>query len=427
MKKIWEDGDKINFRELREIQLKRLKATLRRAWRVPAIRRKWTEVGFKPENLKTLEDLEKIPFMSKEDFTRNFPFGLLAVPLEKIVRLHMSSGTTGDPKVVAYTAKDIEVWANLMARGMACIGITSKDILVNTSNHNVFTGGLGIIQGAELLGATAVPLGPVGSERTLELIMKLKATVIHAIPSFGLKLAETAKESGIRAEDLPLRIGIFGAEPWSEQARKRIEDALGLTAYDNYGLSELCGPGVAIECPIRNGLHIWSDYFIPEIIDPKTGEVLEDDEKGELVLTALWKEAIPIVRYRTGDLCSITHEACECGRIHPRISRITGRTDDMLIIKGVSIFPSQIEDILMRFDEITDNFQIVIAKSSALTGMKVKVEVKDEFWNKKEEIAKKIAKRFREVLLLGVNVECVREKMLPRSKGKARRVVYIET
>ena len=414
----------LDAERLKHLQLERLKWSLRQAWMVPHLRRKWAEAGVSPDSLKTLEDLRRFPFTTIEDFRTNFPYGMLAVPLSKVVRLHMSSGTTGDPKVVAYTARDIEVWSRLMARGLACIGVDAGDILVNTANHNVFTGGLGILQGAEMLGATAVPLGPVGSERTLELLSKLGVTVIHAIPSFGLRLAEAARSMGIDpSEELKLRIGLFGAEPWSEQARRRIEESLGLTAYDNYGLSELCGPGVAIECAERDGLHVWSDYFIPEVVDPETGEPLEDGEEGELVLTALWKEAMPVIRYRTGDLCKITHEPCECGMVHPRISRIKGRVDDMIIIKGVNVFPSQIESVVMEFPEFTDNFQIVLSKEGPYDTMTVVVEVRREAWDRRDELKRRLEKRLRDVVLLRIGVECVEEGSLPRPKGKARRVV----
>ncbi len=410
--------------ELRRVQLRRLKWSLRQAWKVPYIRRKWKEAGVSPESLRTLEDLRKFPFTTVHDIRRNFPFGLLAVPPSRVTRIHMSSGTTGDPKVMAYTARDVEVWSRLMARGLALIGVTEKDILVNTSNHNVFTGGLGILQGAEMLGAAAIPLGPVGSERTLELISKLGATAIHAIPSFGLRLAETARKLGVDTDvDLHLRIGVFGAEPWSEGARRRIEEGLGLTAYDNYGLTELCGPGVAIECMERDGLHVWSDYFIPEVVDRETGEPLGDGEEGELVLTALWREAIPMIRYRTGDLCSMTHEPCGCGLAHPRISRIKGRVDDMLIVKGVNVFPSQIESVVMEFGEVTDNFQIEVWRRGPYKELTVRVEVRDEFWERRGEIKRRMEERLRAVTFLGMEVECVREGIIPRTAGKARRVV----
>lgn len=421
---VWSRGERIGLDELERLQLKRLKWSLRQALRVPAIRRKWEDCGVRVESIQALEDIEKLPFMTMEDFWGNFPFGLLAVSLDEVVRLHMSSGTTGDPKVVAYTARDLEVWSILMARGLASAGVTRGDIFVNTSNHNVFTGGLGILQGAEMIGATAVPLGPVGSERTLELLKKLRATAFHAIPSFGLRLAETARKLGMTpGEDMFLRIGVFGAEPWSEQSRRRIEEGLGIVAFDNYGLSELCGPGVAIECGCREGLHVWSDYFLPEVVDPKSGETLGDGEEGELVLTALWKEALPVIRFRTGDQCSITHEPCECGRIHPRISRIKGRVDDMLIVKGTNVFPSQIEDVVMGFPEVTDNFQIILWKKGLIDELTVKVEVRNEFWGRREEIRRKIEKRLRDVTFLRIGVRCVQEGALPRTEGKAKRVI----
>jgi len=422
--KPWHKGERMSLDELRRLQLKRLRWSLRWATRVSFIRKKWRETEVDVEEIKTLEDLEKLPFMTMKDFIDNFPFGLLAVPLEDVVRLHMSSGTTGNPKVVAYTAKDLKVWTLLMARSLACVGLTRRDVFVNTSNHNIFTGGLGIIQGAEMIGATTIPLGPVGSERTIELLRELKATALHAIPSFGLRLAEVAKKLGIIPEkDLFLRVGVFGAEPWSEQTRRRIEDGLGVTAFDNYGLSELCGPGVAVECEYRNGLHVWSDYFVPEVIDPSSGERVGDGEEGELVLTALWKEAIPIVRFRTGDLCSITYEPCECGRVHPRISRIRGRRDDMLIIRGTNVFPSQIEEVVMSFPETTDSFQAIIWKEGPMDEIVVKVEIRDENWRQREEIKRKIERKLRDLTFLRMTVECVKENTLPRPTGKARRII----
>ncbi|MHA2061440.1 MAG: phenylacetate--CoA ligase family protein, partial [Candidatus Sifarchaeia archaeon] len=373
---------------------------------------------------QTLNDLKKLPYMTKEDFRKAFPYGLLGVPMEKVVRIHATSGTTGTPSTAFYTERDIDIWTELIARNLTCIGVTAADRFQNTVSHGLFTGGMGYLQGAERVGAMVIPFGGGMTLKQLEFMRDFKVTSFHAIPSFGLKMAETAKKEGITGE-LFLRLGMLGAENWSEGTRKKIEESLQIDAYDNYGLTELVGPGVSCECPEKNGMHVWEDHFLFEIIDPETDEQLGENEAGELVLTALTKEAFPAIRFRTRDLTSLLDgEVCGCGRTHQRISRIKGRIDDGFIIRGVNIFPKQIEEVIMHFPEIGYNYYIKLWTKGVMDEITVYAETNN--YNDPEariKLQQDINKALYETVRIRVNVELVEEDGIPRQEGKAKRLL----
>ncbi len=430
--KYWQKEEILSRRELEEIQLKRLKWVVRHVYdNVPFYRRKFKERGIHPDDVRSLNDVSKLPFTTKEDLRENYPFGLFAVPKEEIVRIHTSSGTTGKPKVVGYTANDLENWINLCARCLYMAGIRKKDVFQNMVSYTLFTGGLGFHYAAERIGAMVVPSGTGNTRRQIEFMIDFGTTAIHCTPSYALHIKEVAESMDIDPSDLGLRIGCFGAEPWSESLRKKLEDSFGLKAFDSYGLSEMNGPGVAFECEEQNGLHIWIDHYLIEIVDPKTGEVLGEGEKGELVLTPLTKEALPLIRYRTGDVTFVMDDGCSCGRTHPKIHRILGRTDDMMIVRGINVFPSQIEHVLMKIPEVGDNYQIVLTKRGALDEMTVRVEIKDEFFTGElsdlERIKSKIEKALKEEIGIRVNVELVEKGTLERFEGKAKRILDLRT
>ena len=414
--------------QIRQIQARKIKKIINYAYRnVPVIRRKFKDAGISPEAIKTVDDVAKVPFTTKEDFARNYPFGLMAVKPEKVVRIHASSGTTGKPKVVYYTKKDIETWTRLMARLYDCAGVTNKDIVQNMYGYGLFTGGLGFHYGAERIGAMVVPAATGNTKRQIMLMKDFGTTVIACTPSYALYLCEAVKAEGLDPKkDLRLRIGLFGAEPWSEEARKKIQETFGLLAIDCYGMSELYGPGVACECPEQNGLHVWGDEFYIETINPETGEVLEEGKEGELVITMLNREAMPILRYRTRDLGRVIWEECECGRAHPRIMRIKGRSDDMLIIGGVNVFPSQIEHVLLQIPELAEFYQIVVTHDK-LDRLNVQVELKPEVAQDKnynlEKLKSNIESDLLSVLSIHANVELMQPGTLPRTEGKAKRVL----
>ncbi len=418
------------LKELRELQLERLKATVKYCYEnVPFYRKKFKEAQLKPEDIKSLDDLAKIPFTVKDDLRDHYPYGILAKPLREVVRFHSSSGTTGIPTVVGYTKKDISTWAKIMARGLATAGVTSEDIVQVAYGYGLFTGGLGFHYGCEELGAATIPAGGgiTPTKRQIQILKDMKSTVLCCTPSYALYLAEEAKKEGLEPEkDFSLRIGIFGAEPWSEATRKKIEKALDLRAHDVYGLSEIWGPGVGMECEAREGLHVWADHFIMEVIDPESGEVLEPGEKGELVFTTLTREAMPLLRYRTRDISVVDEEPCECGRTHPRMLRVLGRSDDMLIIRGVNVFPSQVEHVLMRIPGIGDNYQIIVDRD-ILDVLKVKVEVTPEMFSDKlaelEALRRRVEEELAAVLNVSAKVELVEPGTIPRTPGKAQRVV----
>ena len=419
----------IDKKELKELQLKRLRETVQILYdKNPYFGKKLRQAKVKPSDIIKLDDLSKIPFTTKDDLRINYPTKLVNVGLDQVVRFHVSSGTTGDPTVVAYTESDIDRWSELNARCLAMMGVKRGDIIQIAYGYGLFTGGLGIHYGAERLGVSIIPSSVGNTKRQIKLIKDMHATVLACTPSYALYIAETAIQEGLEPKkDLNLRVGVFGAEPWSESVRKRLMDQLCPEPYDIYGLSELCGPGVAAECSYRNGLHVWADNFIPEVIDPKTGEVLEPGEEGELVFTTINKEAMPLLRYRTRDVSCMDFDTCPCGRTHPRILRIRGRSDDMLKIRGVNVFPSQIEYVLQKMDELGDQYQIVLTKLGPLDDLKVKVEVKpsavsDKPWEM-VGLKKRVEDEIRSVLNLNLEVDLVEPGSLPRSEGKAKRVL----
>ncbi|MFQ6051555.1 MAG: phenylacetate--CoA ligase family protein [Candidatus Hydrothermarchaeota archaeon] len=420
--------EKMRLEDIKNLQEERLKKVVKYCYqKIPMYRRKFKECGIDPDDIKGLNDLSKIPFTVKDDLRAHYPYGIQAVPLSEIVRFHASSGTTGKPTVVSYTRKDIETWSRLMARGLVTAGVTKEDILQISYGYGLFTGGLGFHYGAELLGCKIIPASAGGTKRQVTLMRDMGSTALACTPSYSLYLAEVAKEEGVDPKkDLKLRIGIFGAEPWSEAARKKIEDALNLTAIDVYGLSEIWGPGVAMECEEQRGLHVWGDHFIAEIIDPETGEILESGERGELVFTTLTREAVPLLRFRSRDISVIDEEECACGRYHPRMLRVQGRSDDMLIIRGVNVFPSQIEQVLMKIPGIGENYQIIVDKD-ILDRLLVKVEVTEETFSDKLDdlikFEKKVESELEDVLGVSTEVELVEPGSIPRSEGKAVRVI----
>jgi len=414
---------------LEALQLKRLRSVVERVWRtVPFYQESFRKVGVTPESIRHLEDIRRLPFTTKQDMRDSYPYGLFAAPMEEIVRIHASSGTTGKPTVVGYTRNDIDTWANLMARTLVTAGVHTRDIIHNAYGYGLFTGGLGVHYGAERLGASVIPISGGNTKRQLLIMQDFGSTVLTCTPSYSLFMAEEATAEGIDFSRLKLRVGIFGAEPWSEAMREEIEAKLHLTALDIYGLSEIMGPGVAQECVEgKNGLHIWEDHFLPEIIDPETGEPVPDGEKGELVITTITKEGIPLIRYRTRDITSLTREICRCGRTHARISRLSGRSDDMLIIRGVNVFPSQIESILVRIEGVEPHYLLIVDRKENLDTLEVQVEVDERIFSDEikvlQSLARRIEKEIKDMLGVTCTVRLVEPKTIQRSEGKAKRVI----
>ncbi len=411
--------------ELEALQLKRLKETIAQAKKGLFY---WDRLeDIEPEDIKSLDDIKKLPFTTKDDLRKNYPVGLLTEPVAKMVRLHVSSGTTGAPTAVLYTQKDLDTWADLMARCMYMVGIRSWDIFQNLSGYGLFTGGLGIHYGAERLGCLTIPAGAGNSKRQIKLMKDFRVTAIHIIPSYALHLATVFDEMGIDPKSLNLKIALIGAEPHTEEVRKRIEEIYNVKAYNSYGLSEMNGPGVAFECKEQNGMHIWEDAYLVEVIDPDTLEPVPDGEFGELVLTTLKREGMPLIRYRTRDITRILPGECPCKRVHKRIDRIKGRSDDMFILKGVNIYPMQVEKVLMSIPEVGQNYLIVLEREGHIDQMRVKVEIKDEFFVEDMRVLKalqdKIQKRLRQEILITPKVELVEHRSLPKSEGKAIRVI----
>ncbi|HEY8391530.1 MAG TPA: phenylacetate--CoA ligase [Capillibacterium sp.] len=426
---MWSPEYESMARERREaLQWKRLKAVVERVYqRVPFYRRKMEEAGITPADLQSLSDLKYLPFTTKDDLRENYPFGLFAADLDDVVRIHASSGTTGKMTVVGYTKNDLGVWAEVMARSITSAGGGRHDRIQVAYGYGLFTGGLGVHYGAELVGAMVVPTSGGNTKRQIMLMRDFGVTLLACTPSYALHMAEVAAEEGINLRDLPVKAGIFGAEPWSEPMRRRIEDQFGIKAYDIYGLSEIIGPGVAIECPEQNGLHIQEDHFLVEVIDPQTGHPLPEGEKGELVFTTLTKEAFPLIRYRTRDLSLLQTEPCACGRTTRRMHRILGRTDDMLIIRGVNVFPSQIETVLLENGEAAPHYQLVVDRVGNLDDLEVRIEVSEALFasevRKLEELSAKLRTRIESALGINVRVKLVEPKSIPRSEGKAVRVI----
>jgi phenylacetate-CoA ligase len=414
---------------LEALQLKRLQQVAQRVYHTVGFYHKsFDEAGISPDDIKTLDDLKKLPFTTKDDLRNNYPFGLFAVPMSNIVRLHASSGTTGKMTVVGYTKRDIETWSNLIARCFVSAGLTKNDIIHNAYGYGLFTGGLGVHYGAERLGASVIPMSGGSTKRQITILQDFGPTAICCTPSYALTLAETGEELGVDMRSLKLRVGIFGAEPWSEKMRDELEDKLNITAMNIYGLSEVIGPGVAMECiDGRNGLHIFEDHFIVETINPETGETLPPGTPGELVFTTLSKEAFPLIRYRTRDISRIITEPCRCGRTFVRMDRISGRSDEMLIIRGVNVFPSQIEGILMSIEGLEPHYQLIVERIGTLDTLSIQVEVSESVFSDEiramQKLEKRISKDIKDYLGISASIKLVEPKKLQRFEGKAQRVI----
>jgi phenylacetate-CoA ligase len=395
--------------------------------RVPFYRKKMDDLGVKPLDIQGMRDIVRLPFTTKDEMREVYPYGLLAVDMHEIVEIHTSSGTTGKPVVDAYTAGDIDVWSEVMARTLATGGTTKHDIVQNAFGYGLFTGGLGVHYGARRIGATVIPISGGNTKRQVAILQDFKTTVLTCTPSYSLFLAEGAKEEGLDFKKLGLKAGFFGAEPWSETMRKEIQEKLNLLAIDIYGLTEIIGPGVASECERQDGLHIFEDHFYPEIIDPKTGNVLPDGEKGELVITTLTKDGTPILRYRTRDITYLDHSPCTCGRTSVRMHRILGRTDDMLIIRGVNVFPSQIEEVILAIEGVEPHYQLIVERRGQLDELEVQVEMNEKMFSdeigKLERIEKKIEAELFGKLNIHTRVKLVEPKTIARSEGKATRII----
>jgi len=419
--------ERMPLEDLHALQEDRLKSVVRYVYDHSAFyRRRFKEAGVEPGDIKTLADVSKLPFTRKVDLRDNYPTGMFSAPKSQVVRYHVSSGTTGKPTVVGYTKGDIETWSESLARALTSIGLDSDDVVQVGYGYGLFTGGLGLHYGAERIGAAVLPVGTGNTERQIELMQDLDTTAIACTPSYFLHIMEVAEKMGISIKkDTKLKAGIFGAEPWSLETRKRIEDATGINAYDIYGTSEISGP-LFTECHVKKGIHIWADMFLIEVLDPKTDQPVADGETGELVFTTLHKFALPLIRYRIGDLSIMNSEPCECGRTHPRIMRILGRTDDMLIIRGINVFPSQVESVLMNIPEVGDHWEILVDRKGPLDMMTVRVELTETGFSDKigdlMKLKKNISKELKGVLNIAAEVDLVEPGTIPRSMGKAKRV-----
>ncbi len=414
--------------ELEQLQLERLQATLNRAYKnVTCYRTKFNEQGIVPEDITSLADLSKLPFTTKEDLRVNYPYGMFAVPLREVVRIHSSSGTTGKPTVVGYTRNDLKTWSNLVARFMTAAGVTHDDVVQIAFGYGMFTGAFGLHYGSEAIGAAVIPMSGGNTEKQIMIMQDYKSTVLVCTPSYAVTIADRLDKMGVDPKTLALRVGLFGGEPWSEAMRREIESRLLISATDNYGLSEVIGPGVAGECRCKCGMHIFEDAFIPEIIDPDTCRVLPPGSVGELVLTTLSKEAFPMIRYRTRDITSLDYGTCECGRTLVRMKKTMGRSDDMLIIKGVNVFPSQIEEVLVAVEGCEPHYQLVIDRKGALDTLEVCIEVTENIFfdemKRQRAFLEMVEKRIDSVLGVGVSVHLVEPNSIPRHEGKAARII----
>ena len=393
---------------------------------VPLYKKRFDEMGLLPGDIKSIDDIHKLPFTYKTDLRDNYPFGMIAVPKEQLVRIHASSGTTGKQTVVGYTKNDIDVWAKGAARALVAAGATKSDYIHVSYGYGLFTGGLGLHYGAEMLGATAIPVSSGNTKRQVDILRDYGSDFLCCTPSYAMYIGETVRDMGIDPKTLKLRGGIFGAEAWSENMRREIEKILYIKAYDIYGLSEIAGPGVSFECKEQTGMHINEDFFYPEIIDPETGEQLPDGEYGELVFTCIGKEALPLLRYRTRDICKLSHKPCSCGRTLVKMSKTRGRTDDMLIIRGINVFPSQVEHVLLSLN-MEPNYQIIVDRKNNLDTMEVQVEMSDQMFSDKvrnlEDVEHNIAAALQSTLNIAAKIRLVEPKSLPRSEGKAKRVI----
>ncbi len=432
MQKVWDSRHEAMPRsELQALQLQRLQAKLRHLYEgVPFYRHALRELELTPADVRSLKDLDKLPFTTKRELRDNYPFGLLAASPERIARFQASGGTTGKPTVALYSPTDLELWAEMMARTLTSGGTTNRDVVHVAFNYGLFTGGLGFHYGAERIGAAVIPASSGQTKRQIMLMQDLGSTILCCTPSYALLLAETALEMDVDLRESRLRIGFFGAEPWSQRMREEIESHLGILALDSYGLSEVIGPGVAAECTHRCGMHLYEDHFLPEIVDPQSGEPLPYGEKGELVLTTLTKEAMPLIRYRTGDITSLNPEPCVCGRTLVRMDRVAGRTDDMLVVRGINVFPSQIEAVLLRFEGIEPQYQIVVDRARALDDLEIRVEVSRSIFSelademrRLEALERTIRAEIESLLGISARVRLVEPGSLERSEQKARRVI----
>jgi phenylacetate-CoA ligase len=423
----YDAAEALSRSEIERVQLKRLQKTVERVRRCAFYAERLGAAGVTPDSIRSLDDLRRIPFTTKDDLRSQYPHGLLCTDREEIVRLHASSGTTGSPTVVCHTREDLDSWASLMARSLFCAGVRPADVFLNTTGYHMFTGGLGMHYGAERLGCMVVPSGPGNTKRQLKFIQDFGVTAAHIIPSYALYLAQWLEARDIDPATLPLRIACIGAEPHTEEARRRIEELMHLKAYNSYGLSEMNGPGVAFECVRQDGMHLWEDAYVAEIIDPVTTEPVAEGEVGELVLTTLCRRGMPILRYRTRDLTRFIPGPCACGRVHRRIDRIKGRADDMIILKGVNIYPMQIEQVLMAMPEVGQNYQILLEREGVVDQMRVRVEIKEEFFVEDMRalgaIQKRICSRLRDEILISPRVELVETASIPKEERKAKRVV----
>jgi len=426
---IWDSAHECMPREeLEQLQLERLQATLNRVYKnVTCYHKKFNDLGIVPEDIRSFSDFAKLPFTMKDDLRLNYPYGMFAVPLREVVRIHSSSGTTGKPTVVGYTRNDIKTWSNLVARFMTAAGVSHDDVVQIAFGYGMFTGAFGLHYGAETIGASVIPMSAGNTERQIMIMQDYKSTVLVSTPSYAVTLADRMEKMGIDPKGLSLKIGLFGGEPWSEALRQEIERRLCISATDNYGLSEIIGPGVAGECRCKCGMHIFEDAFIAEIIDPDTGAVLPPGSIGELVLTTLTKEAFPMIRYRTRDITSLDYSPCDCGRTMVRMKKTMGRSDDMLIIKGVNVFPSQIEEVLVAIEGCEPHYLLVVSKQGAMDVLEVRIEVTENIFfdemKKQRAFLEMIEKRIESVLGVGVVVKFVEPNSLPRHEGKSSRVV----
>ncbi len=415
-------------KDMHEYQSGRLIETIQHVYHnVSSYREKMQQMHLLPDDIKSIDDLSKLPFTTKQDLRDNYPFNMFAVPMSEVVRVHASSGTTGKPTVVGYTRKDLAIWSEVIARTLTCAGAHKHDIVHVAYGYGLFTGGLGLHYGSEKIGATVIPMSGGNTQRQIQLMHDFGCTVLACTPSYALYLAEAIEESPFKRDQFKLRVGVFGAEPWTENMRKEIEEKLSIKAIDIYGLSEVIGPGVSSECEHQCGLHVFEDHFVPEIIDPVTLKVLPEGEKGELVFTCITKEALPLIRYRTRDLTRLHYEKCKCGRTLVRMEKCSGRSDDMLIIRGVNVFPSQIEEVLLHMEGIHPHYLITVDRVNNLDQMQVQVEVEQEFFSDRiselQAMSKKLQHNLESALGISVDVKLVEPKTIARSEGKAVRVI----
>ncbi len=425
---IWNPTMECRTRQrMRELQGERLRETVSRVYHnTPFYRSQMQELGVTPGDIQTIDDITKLPFTTKEDLRDNYPYGLFAVPMSEIIRLHASSGTTGTPTVVGYTRKDLGVWGEMVARCLSAYGANRHDIFHVSYGYGLFTGGLGLHYGVETLGGAVIPMSSGNTAKQIKLMHDFGASVLACTPSYALYLGEAIQATGIPKEEFKLRIGVFGAEPWTESMRREIEAKLGIKAYNIYGLSEIMGPGVSYECQCQNGSHIVEDHFYPEIVDPETLQPLPYGEVGELVFTTITKEGLPLLRYRTKDLCSLIEEPCACGRTNVRMTRIIGRSDDMLIIRGVNVFPSQIESVILEMEEFEPHYMLIVDRVNNLDTLEVQIEVREGFYSDEMSrmlaLRNKVAHRIQNVLGIAPEIRLVEPRTIPRSEGKAKRV-----